>query len=108
MALKFSKGKDNLDKLLGSQRMSFNKEGIRYNPSNKKKTYKNFFVQEASKNKSHIICNYCLRKGYISHSFPVRKPNMKIIQIWVLKRTRSQNMVSTYIGPRFNFKARNV
>ena len=67
MILKFSKGQDNLDKLLGSQKMSFNKEGIGYNPFNKKKTYKNLFVKEFPKNESHVICNYCLRKGsYIS------------------------------------------
>ena len=45
LVLKFSKGQDNLDKLLGSQRMSFNKEGIGYNPFNKKKTYKNFIIK---------------------------------------------------------------
>jgi len=36
--LKFCKGQNNLDKLLESQRISFNKEGIGYNPFNKKKT----------------------------------------------------------------------
>jgi len=60
LVLKFSKGQDNLDKLLGSQRMSFNKEGIGYNPFNKKKIYKNFFLKEAPQNE--IICNYCSRK----------------------------------------------
>jgi len=45
MVLKFSKGKDNLDKLLESQRMSFNKEGIGYNSFKKKKTYKNFLFK---------------------------------------------------------------
>ena len=53
--------------------MSFNKEGIGYDPFNKKKTYNNFFVKEAPKNESHIICNYCLRKGHISHSCPLKK-----------------------------------
>jgi len=37
MVLKFTKGQDNLNKLFGSQRMSFNKECIGCNPSNKKK-----------------------------------------------------------------------
>ena len=37
MVLEFSKAQDNLDKLLGSPRMSFNKEGIGYNSFNKKK-----------------------------------------------------------------------
>lgn len=49
LVLKFSKRQDNLDKLSGSQRMSFNKEGIRYNPFTKKKESKNFFIQETSK-----------------------------------------------------------
>jgi len=88
--------------------MFFNKEGIGCNPFNEKKTYKNFFVQEATKNKSHIICNYCLRKGHISHSYPLKKPNKKIVQVWVSKGTRPQNIISTYIGSKFNVKARKV
>ena len=83
LVLKFSKGQDNLDKLLGSQKMSFNKEGIAYNPFNKKKIYKNLFVKEAPKNE--IICNYCLRKGNISYSCSLRKSKMKITQLWVPK-----------------------
>ena len=66
LVLKFLKGRENLDKLLGSHRMSFNKEDIGYNPFNKKKTYKNFLSQETSKNKSHTSCNYCLRNGHMS------------------------------------------
>jgi len=108
MVLKFSKGQNNLDKLLGSQRVSFNKEGIGYNPFNKKKNYKKFFVQETSKNVSHTTCNYCLRKGHISHSCPLRKSNTKIIQVWVSKGTKPQNIVSTYIGSKFNAKAKKV
>ena len=34
---KFCKGEENLNKILGSQETSFNKEGIHFNPSNKKK-----------------------------------------------------------------------
>ena len=97
-----------MDKLLGPQRMSFNKEGIGYNTFNKKKTYKNLFVHEASKNKPHTICNYCLRKGHISYSCPLRKPNTKIIQLWVPKGTRPQNMITTYFGPKFDVKARKI
>ena len=40
IVLKFSKGQNNLDKLLGSQRMSFNKESIGYNPLTKRKLIK--------------------------------------------------------------------
>jgi len=68
----------------------------------------NFFVQETSKNVSHTTCNYCLRKGHIFHLCPLRKSNMKIIQVWVPKGTKPQKMVSTYIGPKLNVKARKV
>jgi len=36
--LKCTKGQRNLDKLLGSQCMSFNKEGLRFNSDNKKRS----------------------------------------------------------------------
>ena len=81
LALKFTKGPDNLDKLLGLQRLSINKEGIGYNPLNRKKAYKNFFIKETSENESHTTCNYCLRNVHISHSCPLRKTNNKIIQV---------------------------
>jgi len=86
--LKFTKGQDSLDKLLGSQRMSFNKEGIGYNPFNKKKTYKNFFVHETSKNKSHTTCNYCPKNGHVSYSCPFKKSSPRLVQIWVPKGVR--------------------
>jgi len=108
VVLKFSKGQDNLDKLLGSQMMSFNKEGIGYNPFKKKKTYENFFVQETSKNKPYIIWNRCLTKGHISYSCPLRKSNVKIIQVRVSKGTWPQNMITTNVGPKFVVKARKV
>ena len=108
VVLKFSKGQENLDKLLGSQRMSYNKKGIGYNPFNKKKNYKNSFIYETSKDKSHTECNYCLRKGHISHSCHLKKPNTKIIQVWVPKGTRPQNRVTTYVGPKLDIKARKV
>ena len=99
IVLKFFKGQNNVN---------FKKEGIGYNPVNKKKNYKNFFVQETSKNVSHTTCNYCLRKGHISHLCPPKKSNTKIIQVWIPKGTRPQNIVSTYIGPKFNINARKV
>ena len=97
-----------MDKFLGSQRMSLNKEDIGYNPFNKKKNYKNFFVHETSKDKSHTVCNYCLRNGHISYSCPLKKPNTKIIQVWVPKGTIPQNRVTTYVGPNFDIKTRKV
>jgi len=106
LALKFTKGQDNLDKLHGLQRMSFSKEGIGYNPLNKKKAYKNFFIKETSKNKLHITCNYCLRNGHISHSCPLRKTNNKIVQVWVPKGTRPNKIVGYNVGPKLDAMAR--
>ena len=59
----------------------------------------NFFVQETSKNVSHTTCNYCLRKGHISHLCPLKKSNTKIIQVWIPKGTRPQNIVQLTWDP---------
>jgi len=54
---KLTKGKENQDKLLNSQCVCFNKEGLGFNPKNKKNSYKNFFDNEIilEKSQSHII-----------------------------------------------------
>jgi len=88
--------------------MSFNKEGIGYNSPNKKKAYKNFFIKETSKNKSHTTCNYCLRNGHFSYSCPLRKTNNKIIQVWIPKGTRPKNMVENNVGPKLDDMGRKV
>ena len=88
--------------------MSFNKQGIGYNPLNKKKVYKNFFIKETSKNKSHITCNYCLKNGYIYYSCPLRKTNNKIIQVWVAKGTRPKNMIKNNVGLKLDVVARKI
>jgi len=108
IVLKFTKGQDNFDKLLGSQRMSFNKEGIGCNPLNEKKTCQNFIIQETSKNKSHTTCNYCFKSHHISYSGPLIKTNNKIIQIWVPKGTRPYNMVKNNVAPKLNVMVRKV
>ena len=76
--------------------------------STRKETYKSLFVHEASKRESHTICNYYLRKGHISYSCPLGRSNAKIIQVWAPKGIRPQNLVTTYIGPKFDVKARKV
>ena len=45
MVLKFSKGQDNLDKLLGSQKMSFNEEGMDTTLLTKRKLTKTFLFK---------------------------------------------------------------
>ena len=46
--LKLTKAQENLDKLLGSQYMSFTKKGLEFNANNRKRPYKHFFIKETS------------------------------------------------------------
>ncbi|KAI5677469.1 hypothetical protein M9H77_08419 [Catharanthus roseus] len=59
---KFTKGKENFEKLLGSQRSPFDKNGIGYTHSNifSKQTW---FVK-ASSSHSHLCCTYCKKNGH--------------------------------------------
>ena len=62
IVLKFLKGEENLYKILGTQKTSFNKEGVGFNLFNKKKYYKNLFVKSTyPKSKASITCNYCCK-----------------------------------------------
>jgi len=99
------KGQENLDKLLCTQRASFNKEGIGYNHSNKKKTYKNFFVKTTSHKEETRTCNYYSKIGHTAQSCPLKRPSGRVIQIWVPKGTRLPNMVTNNFGTRFNAKS---
>ena len=66
IVLNFSKGEDNLNKILGIQKASFNKEGIGFSPFNKNKCYKNFFAKSTYyKSKTFITCNYCCKIEHI-------------------------------------------
>ena len=53
--LKFTKGQDSLDKLLGSQRMSFNKEGVGYNVLIKRKFIRSSLFNRSPK--TNLILN---------------------------------------------------
>ena len=97
-----------MDKLLYTQRVSFNKEGIGYNHFNEKNTYKNFFVKSTPYKKDVRTCNYCSKIGHIADSCPLRKPPSKIIQIWIPKGTRPLNMVDTNRPKFFKSALRNV
>jgi len=104
--LKFIQGQENLDKLLCTQRASFNKEGTRYNHLNKKKTYKNFCVKSTPHKKDARTYNYCSKIGHTAYSCPFKKPSSRIIQIWVSKGIRPPNMIASDFETRFNVKSR--
>ena len=72
--LTFSRGEENLNKILGTKKMSFKKEGIGFNPFNKKKCYKHFFVKSTNyKIETSITCNNCYEIGHISTHCPIKR-----------------------------------
>ncbi|KAI5666911.1 hypothetical protein M9H77_16764 [Catharanthus roseus] len=54
---KFTKGKENFEKLLGSQRSPFEKSGIGYNHTNNSSKQTRFV--KTSSSLSHLCCTYC-------------------------------------------------
>jgi len=74
----FTNGRENLESLLGSQNVVFNKNGIGYNPGNvtNVKKLSSFFVPAKSgfsafnsdKKASHVTCFYCMKSGHTSRS----------------------------------------
>jgi len=79
----FTKGRENLESLLGSQNVVFNKNGIGYNPGNvtNVKKLSSFFVPAKSgfstfnsgRKASHVTCFYCMKSGHTSRSCIARK-----------------------------------
>jgi len=79
----FTKGRENLESLLGSQNVVFNKNGIGYNTENvtNVKKLSSFFVPAKSgfssfnsgKKASHVTCFYCMKYGHTSRSCIARK-----------------------------------
>jgi len=79
----FTKGRENLESLRGSQNVVFNKNGIGYNPGNvtNVKKLSSFFVPAKSgfsafnsgKKASHITYFYCMKSGHTSRSCIARK-----------------------------------
>ena len=92
IVLKFSGGGENLNKILGTQKMSLNKEGIVFNPFNNKTCYKNFFVKLTSHKSKTITCNYCCKIGHSSTNCPIKRKGPNCLQIWIPKGPKPPNM----------------
>jgi len=73
--IRFTKGKSNLEVVLGSQNFLFGKVGIFYNSFSKKKVKKFtiFFSTSKSSDMPFIVCIYCMRKGHVFKNCYVRK-----------------------------------
>jgi len=79
----FTKGRENLETLLGSQNVVFNKNGLEYNPriKNNVKKLSIFFVPTktgfSSFNSSNTMysasCFYCMKSGHISKTCKARR-----------------------------------
>ena len=80
---KFTKGRENLETLVGSQNAIFNKNGLGYNPGIKSNVKKmsSFFVPSKigfssfnSSNTMHTTsCFYCMKSGHISRTSKARR-----------------------------------
>ncbi|KAM7481240.1 hypothetical protein LguiB_005823 [Lonicera macranthoides] len=84
---KFTKGKDNLDKLLGMQRCVFDKAGLGYNQIDNQKDYKNFFKTYTPHNPTNL-CSFCGRNTHSAHSCYYKEKNFAKNKLaWIPKGT---------------------
>ena len=99
---KFTNGKKNLETLIGSQRCTFNKEGLGFIPGNSKGLYKNLFVRKTIGNQPHITCFYCRQKGHGIHSCVYKRkqytPQVGEKLVWMPKTNNSPKTNS--VGPK--------
>src|SRR5262249_8290398 len=63
---KFVQGEKNSNAILGQQRYTLNKNGIRYKGTIRDKVHKSYFVKATSK-----TCNYYGNFGHIAHKCPI-------------------------------------
>ncbi|KAI5667118.1 hypothetical protein M9H77_16971 [Catharanthus roseus] len=86
---KFTKGKENFEKLIGSQRSPFDKNGIGYTHSNifSKQTR---FVKALSSH-SHLCCTYCEKSGHKATKHKSSITNMHAFVTLALHEHRRMN-----------------
>jgi hypothetical protein len=68
---KFTQDRDNLDVLLGGQNKSLNKNGLGFNCAQKQKS--NEHANQSIMYSNFSICNFCNKKGYLSHKYRLKK-----------------------------------
>lgn len=62
---KFTKGKDNLNLLLGNQMASYDKAGICYEPKKNINSFRNVFNSQQKSKCKILKCNYCNKDSHI-------------------------------------------
>ena len=95
---KLTKGKWNLDALLGSQLFANGKQGLGYENVVRAKKHENYFVKASSSSHSHTKCFYCNHYGHIVKFYAYKKNVSKANLVWVPKATR-QTAEANLKGP---------
>jgi len=88
---KFTKGKSNLEVVIGSQNCVFGKVGLSYTPIHEKKAKKisSFFSKSKPNAMPFISCNYCMKKGHVLMNCYARKDDvLKGFMKWIPKGSR--------------------
>ena len=99
---KFTLGKMNFEKMMGTQRFGLQKVGLGYKSSKNNKYYKNYFVKAMSSYDANITCFHCNHKGHFQFSCPIKsKMNVGMKKVWVSKGTQVQYALSfNPLGPK--------
>jgi len=93
LVLKFPKEEEDLNKIVGIAKASLNKEGIGFNPFNKRKCYKNFLLKLTNfKGQTSLTCNYCCKIGHISIHCPMKRKGRNCVEIGVRKYIKPPNV----------------
>ena len=88
---KFTRGKANLEVVLGSQNCVFGKAGLGYTfiHENKAKKFSIFFSKNEPNVMPFISCNYCMKKGHVLKNCYARKYDVpKGFMKWIPKGSR--------------------
>jgi len=88
---KFTRGKANLEAVLGSLDFVFGKAGLSYTPIHEKKAKKffSFFSKSEPNALPFISYNYCMKKGHVLKNCYVRKYDVpKRFMKWIPKGSR--------------------
>ena len=70
---KFTKGKDNLDKLLGAQNMPFKKNSLGHTCNHKNTCYTCYFVKTISSSMPNVCCTYYGKYGHMLNIYYMNK-----------------------------------
>ena len=81
----FTQGRDDLDFLLRGQNKSLSKSGLGFNCVEKQKLNKH--VNQSSMYSCFSTCNFCNKKGHLSHKYRLKKNSIPKNMLWVLKGT---------------------